>query len=101
MEENSRACSKHWLLTSEAIGGFGSTNNYIDIREYAARGINTEAEDQVEELKMADGIVVRTEGRVQFIFKCDGYIGEISTRVFLKPKILGILWLSKENPHIY
>ena len=63
-----------------------------------------EAKDQSEELKMADGTVVKTEGRVQFVLKCGGYRGQISARVFPnmnKPMILGIPWLnSKENPHI-
>ena len=66
-----------------------------------ARRIKIEAEDQSEELKMADGTVVKTEGRVQFVLKCGGYRGQISARVFPnmnKPMILGIPWLSKENP---
>ena len=52
---------------------------------------------------MADGTVVKTEGRVQFVLKCGGHKGQISTRVFSnmnKPMIMGIPWLSKENPHI-
>ena len=62
-----------------------------------------EAEDQAEELKMADGTVVKTEGRVQLKLKCGGYKGYISARVLPKMNkqmILGIPWLSKENPHI-
>ena len=81
----------------------GSTGNYIDARECAARGMKIEAEDQPEELKMADGTVVKMEGRVQFVLKCGGYRGDISARVFSnmnKQMILGIPWLSKENPHI-
>ena len=81
----------------------GSTGNYIDARECTARRIKIEAEDRSEELKMADGTVVKTEGRVQFVLKCGGYRGQISARVFPnmnKPMILGIPWLSKENPHI-
>ena len=42
----------------------GSTSNYIDARECATRGVKIEAEDKSEELKMADGTVVQTEGRV-------------------------------------
>ena len=83
--------------------GSGSTGNYIDARECTARRIKIEAEDQSEELKMADGTVVKTEGRVQFVLKCGGYRGQISTRVFPnmnKPMILGIPWLLKESPHI-
>ena len=53
----------------------GSTRNYIDARECTTRKIKIEAEDQSEELKMADGIVVKTEGRVQFVLKCGGYRG--------------------------
>ena len=52
---------------------------------------------------MADGVVVRTQGRVQFTLKCGGYRGTISVWVFTnmnKQMILGITWLSKENPHI-
>ena len=33
----------------------GSIGNYIDAQERAAHGIKIEAEDQTEELKMADG----------------------------------------------
>ena len=40
----------------------GSTGNYIDAWECATRGIKIEAEDKPEELKMADGTVVQTEG---------------------------------------
>ena len=40
----------------------GSTGNYIDARECATRRIKIEAEDHSEELKMADGIVVKTAG---------------------------------------
>ena len=81
----------------------GSTGNYIDARECAARRMKIEAEEKPEELKMADGTVVKTEGRVQLKLKCGGYRGDISARVFPnmnKQMILGIPWLSKENPHI-
>ena len=81
----------------------GSTSNYTDARECTARRIKIEAEDQAEELKMADGTVVKTEGRVQFMLTCGGYRGQISAWVFPnmnKPMILGIPWLLKENSHI-
>ena len=81
----------------------GSTGNYIDARECAARGIKIEAEDKPEELKITDGTVVQIEGQAQFVLKCVGYRGKISARVFPKMNkqmILGIRWLSKENPHI-
>ena len=53
----------------------GSTGNNIDARECTARRIKIEAEDQSKELKIADGTVVKTEGRVQFVLKCGGYSG--------------------------
>ena len=37
----------------------GSIGNYIDARECTARGMEIDAEDQAEELKMADGIVIK------------------------------------------
>ena len=40
----------------------GSTGNNIDARECAAQRIKIEVEDQAEELKMADGTVVKTKG---------------------------------------
>ena len=78
-----------------------STGNYIDVGECVACGIKIEAEDQGEELKMADGTVVKIEGRVQFVLKCGGYRGRIPAWIFPnmnKVMILGIPWLSKENP---
>ena len=71
----------------------GSTGNYSDARECTARGIKIEVEDKPEELKMADGTMVQTEGRVQFVLKCGGYRGKISAWVFPnmnKQMILGI-----------
>ena len=81
----------------------GSTGNYIDARECAMRRMKIEAVDKPEEVKMADGTVVKTEGRVQLKLKCGGYRGDSSARVFPnmnKQMILGIPWLSKENSHI-
>ena len=77
------------------------TGNYIDAQECAARGMKIEAEDKPEELKMADGTMVKTEGRVQLKLKCGGYRGDVFARVFPnmnKQMILGIPWLLKENP---
>ena len=48
-------------------------------------------------------VLFRTKGRVQFVLKCGGYRGGMSARVFRnmnKQMILGIPWLSKDNPHI-
>ena len=55
-----------------------------------------EDEEKPEELKMADGTVVKTKGQVQFKLKCGGYRGNVSTWAFLnmnKQMILGIPWL--------
>ena len=81
----------------------GSTGNYIDARECTARKLKIDKEDIAEELKMADGTVVKTEGRVQVVLKCGSYRGVVCARVFPgmnKSMILGIPWLTKENPHI-
>ena len=71
----------------------GWTGNYIDARECAVRKMKIEAEEKPEELKMADGTMVKTEGRVQLKLKCGGYRGNVSARVFPnmnKQMILGI-----------
>ena len=81
----------------------GSTGNYIDARECAARKMKIEAVEKPKELKMADGTMIKTEGRVQLKLKCGGYKGDIPARIFSnmnKEMILGIPWLSKDNPHI-
>ena len=68
-----------------------------------ARKIKIKKEETVEELKMANGSVVKTEGRVLVTLKCGSYRGVITTRVFPrmnKPMILGIPCLARENPHI-
>ena len=101
--ENSQACNEDWPSTPRVLADSRMSSNDIDAQECVACGIKVEAEDQSEELKMADGTMVRTKGQVQFILKCGGYKGEISARVFPSTKkqmILGIPWLSKENRHI-
>ena len=111
VDSSSRTPKRRTLELAARIGhrpmrvlvDFGSTGNYIDARECTARRIRVEAEDQAEKLKMADGTMVITEGRVQFVLKCGEYRGQISAWVFPnmnKPMILGTPWLSKENPHI-
>ena len=55
--------------------------------------MKVEKEDHPKALKMADGTMVRKEGRAQFVLKCGGYRGDISARVFAdvnKQMILGI-----------
>ena len=76
-----------------ALVDSGSTSSYIDAQECAACRIKIEVEDQLEELKVVDGTVVKREGRVKFVLKCGGYKGEISALVFPninKSMILGI-----------
>ena len=70
LDSSSRTPKRRTLELVARIGGqpmrvlvdSGSTRNHIDARECIARGIKVEAEDHVEELKMADGNVVKTEG---------------------------------------
>ena len=81
----------------------GSTGNYIDAQEYAVRKLKIQNEEAAEELRPVDGSTVKTEGRVRVHVKCGEYRGTIYARVFPKmhkQMILGILWLSIENPHI-
>ena len=47
----------------------GSTGNCIDAQEWIAHEIKIETEDHTNALKMADGIVVKTEGRVYLVLK--------------------------------
>ena len=69
-DSSSRTPKRRTLELAARIGGrpmrvlvdSGSTGNYIDARECTPRGIKVEVEDHAEELKMADGTVVKTEG---------------------------------------
>ena len=69
VDSSSRTPKRRTLELATRIGGrpmrvlvdLGSTRNYIDARECTTRRIKVEAEDHVEELKMADGIVVETK----------------------------------------
>ena len=79
------------------------TGNYIDARECTTLRIKVEAEDKLEELKMTDGTMVQTEGRIQIVLKCGQRRGKFSAQIFPnmnKQMILGIPWLPKENPHV-
>ena len=60
----------------------GSASKYISTGECTERRIKIEDQDQAEELKMADGTIVRTEGGLQVMPKCGGYRGTISATVF-------------------
>ena len=81
----------------------GSTGNYIDAQECAVRKLQVENEEAVEELRLANGSTVKTEGRVRVHVRCGEYRGTVYARVFPrmnKQMILGIPWLSKENLRI-
>ena len=53
-----------WPLTHSCFSGMRSIDNYIDVQECATHGMKIEVEDQAKELKMADGAMVKIEGRV-------------------------------------
>ena len=67
VDSSSRTPKQRTLELVARIGGrpmrvlvdSGSIGNYIDARECTTRRIKIEAEDQAEELKMADGTVVK------------------------------------------
>ena len=112
MESSSRTQKWHRTLELAAKVGSrsmrilvdsGSTGNYIDARECVVRKLQIQNEEAAEELHLADGSTVKTEGRVRVHVKCGKYRGTIYARVFPrmnKQMILGIPWLSRENPHI-
>ena len=65
--------------------------------------IEIKKEKSGKELTMVERSKVKTLGRVQLNVGCGGYHGIVEARVFsqtLKPLILGMPWLVKENPHI-
>ena len=73
LESSSRTqCWRHTLKLATEVGSrsmrilvdFGLTGNYIDARECMVRNIQIQDEDAAEELQMADGIVIKTKGRV-------------------------------------
>ena len=78
----------------------GSTGNYIDARECTDRKLQIQKEDTAEELRLADGSTIKTEGRVRVHVKCGEYRGTLYARVFPqmnKQMILGIPWLSRRT----
>lgn len=50
-----------------------SNSDCVDASECVARGLKVEAEDQPEEHKMANGSVIKTEGRIQVNLKNGRY----------------------------
>ena len=67
------------------------------------RRIKIEKKQGGKELTMTDRSSVKTLGRVRLNIICGGFQGIVEARVFpymIKPMILGMPWLVKENPHI-
>ena len=71
MESSSR--TRQWRCTLELAAKVGSwsmrilvdsglTGNYIDARECAVRKLQIQEEEVVEELRLADGSTIKTEG---------------------------------------
>ena len=82
---------------------FGSTGNFISTQFVAAVGLTVQPDPEWQEITLADGSKLKTEGRVQFTLRCGGYKERILARVFPdlhKEVILGIPWLSYVNPVI-
>ena len=81
----------------------GSTGNFVSARVCTAAKIRIEKDGHPEELRMADGSTVKTEGRVKIQLRCGEYRGTVQAKVFpglQKGMILGMPWFQKENPHI-
>ena len=81
----------------------GSTGNFISTQFVAAVGLKVQPDPEWEEVTLADGSKLRTEGRVQFTLQCGNYKEWILARVFPdlhKEIILGIPWLQQANPVI-
>ena len=82
----------------------GSSRNYISASACTAWGLVPMLdEDNEEEVTLANGAKVQTEGHVQFQLRCGEYRRMIHARVFPllhKEFILGLPWLRRENPDI-
>ena len=99
LELAGRIGSKSWRLLIDS----GSTGNYISTQVCTDHNLRVEKDPTPDQLTMADGTQTKTAGKVQVKFKCGGYRGSVEAKVFpglQKPMILGIPWLTKENPHI-
>ena len=80
-----------------------STGNFISTQFVAAVGLRVQPDPEWEEVTLADGSKLRTEGRVHFTLRCGNYKDRVLARVFPdlhKEIILGIPWLKKANPVI-
>ena len=81
----------------------GSTGNYVTAQTRTMLGIHIEEEPTNEELQLADGSPVTTQGRVKLHIKYGKYENVIWARVFphmQKQLILGMPWSVQEDPNI-
>ena len=85
------------LIDSRSIG------NYVSAQTYTTLGTHIEEELTNEELQLAGGSPVATQGRVKLQIKCRKYKNMIWAKVFphmQKQLILGMPWLVQEDPDI-
>ena len=81
----------------------GSTGNFVGAQTCTQMKLKVEDDTHAEELKMADGTTIKTQGKVQIQLRCGAYRGVIQAKVFpglQKKMLLGMPWFQKENPHI-
>ena len=81
----------------------GSTGNFVGTQTCTELKLAIKEDAYAEELTMADGTTVKTQGKVQIQLRCGEYRGVIQAKVFpgmQKKMILGMPWFQKENPHI-
>ena len=60
----------------------GSTGNFVSARICTAIKLKPEKDANPEELKMADGSIVKTEGKVQIQLRCGKYRRVVQAKVF-------------------
>ena len=80
----------------------GSTGNFVGAQTCTQMKLKVEEDGHAEELKMADGTTVMTQGKVQVQLQCGAHRGVVQAKVFpslQKKMILGMPWFQKENPH--
>ena len=81
----------------------GATGNFISDNVVTELALHIDHEEAGEQLTLADGSQVQASGHVTFPLRCGYYKGKITARVFPnlhKELILGIPWLTTENPDI-
>ena len=84
-----------WVLLD-----FGLIGNFISTQFVVAVRLRVHPDPEWEEVTLADGSKLCTEGRVQFTLQCGNYKERVLARVFPdlhKEIILGTPWLEKAN----